>query len=42
MADRQREEQRAAGLTVKARQSSRGDQTLQPEDQRTRDDGRER
>ncbi|TFC87134.1 MobF family relaxase [Cryobacterium sp. TMT3-29-2] len=41
-ADRQREAQRAAGLTVKARQTTRGDQATQPEDTRTRDNGRER
>ena len=41
-ADRQREAQRAAGLTVKARPAPRGDETKQAEDPRTRDDGRER
>jgi conjugative relaxase-like TrwC/TraI family protein len=41
-ADRQREAQRAAGLTVKARQANRGEQATRPEDGRTRDDGRER
>ncbi|MGO4785180.1 MobF family relaxase [Cryobacterium sp. W22_MBD10_FK3] len=40
-ADRQREAQRAAGLTVTARTATRNDQATQrPEDQRTRDDGR--
>ncbi|WP_134569779.1 MobF family relaxase [Cryobacterium sp. Sr3] len=41
-ADRQREAQRAAGLTVKARQATRGGQATQADDHRTRDDGRER
>lgn len=40
-ADRQREAQRAAGLTVKARQATRGDQTIQSEDPHSRDDGRQ-
>lgn len=41
-ANRQREAQRAAELTVKARQATRSEQPAQPEDPRTRDDGRER
>ncbi|WP_158252157.1 helicase C-terminal domain-containing protein, partial [Cryobacterium sp. M23] len=41
-ADRQREAQRTAGLTVKARQANRGEQATRPEDGHTRDDGRER
>ncbi|TFC94499.1 MULTISPECIES: MobF family relaxase [Cryobacterium] len=41
-ADRQREAQRAAGLTIKARQGMRGDQTTHTDAQLTRDDGRER
>ncbi|MDJ0324374.1 MobF family relaxase [Cryobacterium sp. PH31-AA6] len=41
-ADRQREAQHAAGLTVKARQAVRGDQSTRADDPRTRDEGRER
>jgi hypothetical protein len=40
--DRQREEQRAAGLTVKASQATRGDPSTPTDDPRTRDAGRER
>ncbi|TFD24831.1 hypothetical protein E3T32_04510 [Cryobacterium sp. TMT2-23] len=41
-ADKQRDAQRAAGLTVKARQATRGDQATQADDPRTRDEGLER
>ncbi|TFC63808.1 MobF family relaxase [Cryobacterium sp. TMT2-4] len=41
-AARQREAQRTAGLTVKARQATRGKQEGHADDPRTRDDGRER
>ncbi|TFC77458.1 conjugal transfer protein, Dtr system [Cryobacterium cheniae] len=41
-ADKQREAQRAAGLTVKARQAGRGDRDTQTDDPRSRADGRER
>ena len=41
-ADRQREAQRAAGIAMKAKQTSSSDQATPTGDQRTRDDGRER
>ena len=40
--DRQREEQRAAGLTVKASPTTRSDQPPPTDDPRTQDAGRER